>query len=1227
MAGVQQTLLKLRQLAQQPPKSDGIKDQAIHAYINKVYQDFESMIDSVVDENEIYDYLEDQFLPQNWLFVQGTALGYTAIPNEEITIIICELANTLAEARNQDLDYDDIPIVPIELLMPGLQLESGSDKYFDFSATKRATALSAKEQDEKEQLIKSIQSAKYENGDPIPESIEAIIFSDELEADETFSEHQKYMDYENLLSRRNSPAGAMGHLNDEQFNKRVKALDISEDTLRKIRQIQNIKKLEQLKSKDENYANQQRQIERDQLKHFNEKYLVRAESLTELLNTHITSETGHALKPVAALLDETSRALSYIYPDEEHIREQLEKVEGILSDIDNFLLTDDDSISEQVEEEGIEIEINDQSSITEQLKQKQQALLQKLRIISSKNEYRLSGHSQLTINYKEAKEALTRVESEKVSLLGYIRELCDELSKNDVNSGHGSEYHAGGDAYDPIRKFAEYYDGLGYQIETALPIPQKKLEGKIYLDIKYDESSKDFEITYHILSKEGTLIQASISAQELPSLSKRLNEIRARSNKNISEGKNAIEITPALIAEEIKDFQREIIIITQQRGHTKQQDEEKHKIPELLRQQLEKLIELSRNVAANSSGGETAAVDTCLALRRHSIETVLHGHEVEVSSIGNSSESQVRRVAECREKYVQARQALESAVQNKTYHGVDRSSLTHQQLSSLGIQPIIRSLEDFNIVLDFDEQQLANIDIKLSEDFKMSKGELSNLARDLPVNKLSVFLKYLNKDASNNLLSILPSLNRLAEDKLTVICDHLFKQGLLPPSKLLLYNISGLEEFKKIALSDLKVARQEVMNDPSLFQYAPESLKEDKQFALELMTQSGLAIAHLSKNLQEDPDIVQSAITKDPEAYKLLNNDYKHDEDIAMSCLSRNGEMIEFAPSAIKQNIQFQLAAIANTPKALNYIDINSPNYHVLQKIASVGLLRQRKALCTIYQNDHDKAAIIEALKINGLGLELVSNLLKHDIEVIATAIENNPKALAFCPDDVLQSEHFMIHLMKKNGMALILLPAGLKANEQVVIAAVSQKGAALQYAAAELKANEQVVAAAVCQHGGALQYADPKLKANKSIALTAIQNNALAYKFVSQDLKKDPEVFLAAMKTNPNIFEFADQSIQEDSRFQQLCFLEPADRVSACESLLDNISHQQKIQSRVENLTPEHQRIFSMMMKMEKMNPQNIGSCLADPEKLPIIERLLDKLTQPEQGKIISHSAPVASR
>lgn len=118
-------------------KSASLLDKILTRYCNSVLNELTRIIKLAEEKKTEKEKLPEtltQFLKQNWELVQGTSLCYTAIPNEEITLLLCDVATFIASQKESTIGDHAEPIHAIKLLMPSVVVESHRDAYPDLHA-------------------------------------------------------------------------------------------------------------------------------------------------------------------------------------------------------------------------------------------------------------------------------------------------------------------------------------------------------------------------------------------------------------------------------------------------------------------------------------------------------------------------------------------------------------------------------------------------------------------------------------------------------------------------------------------------------------------------------------------------------------------------------------------------------------------------------------------------------------------------------------------------------------------------------------------------------------------------------------------------------------------------------------------------------------------------------------------------------------------------------------
>jgi len=150
---------------------------------------------------------------------------------------------------------------------------------------------------------------------------------------------------------------------------------------------------------------------------------------------------------------------------------------------------------------------------------------------------------------------------------------------------------------------------------------------------------------------------------------------------------------------------------------------------------------------------------------------------------------------------------------------------------------------------------------------------------------------------------------------------------------------------------------------------------------------------------------------------------------------------------------------------------------------------------------------LLEAVKKNGLALNVAGSACKADAEIILAAVEQDSDAFSYTEKSgkMWNERVFVLRLVTMQGSALQHAKTPLNSNKEVVLAAVSNTGIALLYASKDMKQDKDVVLAAVQQDGSSLQYACEDLRKDQEVVLQAIRKTPTALKYALDGLNHDP--------------------------------------------------------------------------------------------------------------------------
>ncbi len=123
---IREKVLQLRDHYAQLPVPVHLRDKAMVVYCQRTLAGLDAVLRK--PEGELVKALKD-FLFTHWRFVNGTALSPTAIPEADITQLLVEISEFVAEEINQE--QPESPVSAIALFMPTVTIESIRPKIYD----------------------------------------------------------------------------------------------------------------------------------------------------------------------------------------------------------------------------------------------------------------------------------------------------------------------------------------------------------------------------------------------------------------------------------------------------------------------------------------------------------------------------------------------------------------------------------------------------------------------------------------------------------------------------------------------------------------------------------------------------------------------------------------------------------------------------------------------------------------------------------------------------------------------------------------------------------------------------------------------------------------------------------------------------------------------------------------------------------------------------------------
>lgn len=212
--------------------------------------------------------------------------------------------------------------------------------------------------------------------------------------------------------------------------------------------------------------------------------------------------------------------------------------------------------------------------------------------------------------------------------------------------------------------------------------------------------------------------------------------------------------------------------------------------------------------------------------------------------------------------------------------------------------------------------------------------------------------------------------------------------------------------------------------------YAPENLKNDKEFILKAIRRGGMGgtLEYVTQELRGDRDVVLEAIKQYSSEIRYASEELKKDRDFIISALKIDGYVLE---------------TLFKLPDEKRGVEPISDREIILEAAKTYDFALG-------YATDElldDREIMMAAVKCQGLNLRLASKKFRNDKKIVLAAVNNM-------------------------GWALEYASKKLRADYEVVLAAVKNDGFALKFASDELRSDYNIITEAEKSHSWASHYA-----------------------------------------------------------------------------------------------------------------------------------------------------------
>ncbi|KAG2388595.1 hypothetical protein C9374_000034 [Naegleria lovaniensis] len=335
-------------------------------------------------------------------------------------------------------------------------------------------------------------------------------------------------------------------------------------------------------------------------------------------------------------------------------------------------------------------------------------------------------------------------------------------------------------------------------------------------------------------------------------------------------------------------------------------------------------------------------------------------------------------------------------------------------------------------------------------------------------------------------------------------------------------------------------------------------LRSDPEIALEAIKQNKKALFDVPNNLHRDLSFMSKALQL---IYPDLKNFDYSSKEIMLNIVQDFPFLLKFASDEIKNDRDVVINAICNSVHSLEFASDSCKND---KEIALLAVRLEAIGLCLVSQelkNDYD--VVLAAVHRDGNALSYASETLKRNKEILLTAIKTNARAFIYMSKELKSDKEFILQVVRKNGSAIVYLDDATKEDEEIIVEAIKQDPKALRYAPTKFRHDPQFLLRMVklgCKHF--LSYIGSELPKNKEfmiqvvkeiglydlaspfveypsfvcydkdIMLEAVKKDGYALIFASKELQNDPELVMEALKCNGYVSEYSDEFYRERMQY-----------------------------------------------------------------------------------------------
>lgn len=297
---------------------------------------------------------------------------------------------------------------------------------------------------------------------------------------------------------------------------------------------------------------------------------------------------------------------------------------------------------------------------------------------------------------------------------------------------------------------------------------------------------------------------------------------------------------------------------------------------------------------------------------------------------------------------------------------------------------------------------------------------------------------------------------------------------------------------------------------PSFGSHVPKELLVDRDFVKSLLQICPFKIRDLGEDMQHDIELAMIALRANPKVFMSLCLSFRDNIDIATQAINAETSVYRYASDRLKHDRAFSMFACSKSWLVYSELpqEFKLDPEFLFQAITgcqSGYVLRYAPK-----ELKENKDVMLQACRINGDCFRNLSEDLRDDRDLAFVSIQTKPQIFSEASLRLRADKELAIEAISKNSTDAFYvfkaLDPSLKKDKEVVLCAFS-------------------ICPRILSRGTT---ADPELKKDAEFLLSLIQINEMAYEFVDHDLACDEGFIKAAFRKNPNINRYASFDVDD---------------------------------------------------------------------------------------------------